>query len=147
MKRKLIGHVGVDSGQLLLCDPCYIDSEWEKENFADIRIYKNKVTQDTLTYCKDFPHYDSITKYGKSMNELIATGEWEEQERPSARHEFSYNACAHATLSKEGHGQLNYNTGNSGIGVAFRTAMGDGMYPVYAIYDMHNVLIKVEVHF
>ncbi len=35
--KELIGHVGVDSGQLLLCDPCYIDSEWEQEDFTDIR--------------------------------------------------------------------------------------------------------------
>jgi hypothetical protein len=31
----LLGHVGVDSGQLLLCDPCYIQSEWEQEDFND----------------------------------------------------------------------------------------------------------------
>ena len=29
MTEKLIGHIGVDSGQMLLCDPCYIDSMWE----------------------------------------------------------------------------------------------------------------------
>ena len=28
--RKLVGHVGVDSGQVMICDPCYIDSHWEK---------------------------------------------------------------------------------------------------------------------
>jgi len=31
--RKLVGHVGVDSGQVMICDPCYIDSEWKKEEF------------------------------------------------------------------------------------------------------------------
>ena len=31
----LLGHVGVDSGQLLLCDPCYIDSQWKQEDFTD----------------------------------------------------------------------------------------------------------------
>jgi hypothetical protein len=25
-----IGYVGVDSGVLMVCDPCYIESEWEK---------------------------------------------------------------------------------------------------------------------
>ena len=25
-----IGSVGVDSGQLMVCDPCYIDSHWTK---------------------------------------------------------------------------------------------------------------------
>jgi len=26
-----IGNVGVDSGQLLVCDPCYFEHEWRKE--------------------------------------------------------------------------------------------------------------------
>lgn len=30
-KRIKIGVVAVDSGQLMICDPCYIDSEWSKE--------------------------------------------------------------------------------------------------------------------
>ena len=34
-----IGVVGVDSGQLLVCDPCYIDSDWETE---DLDIGKSK---------------------------------------------------------------------------------------------------------
>ena len=32
MKKIKIGEVGVDSGQLIVCDPCYIDSEWKKED-------------------------------------------------------------------------------------------------------------------
>lgn len=31
--KELIGQVAVDSGQLMVCDPCYIDSQWEKEEF------------------------------------------------------------------------------------------------------------------
>lgn len=34
-KRKL-GIVGVDSGQLMICDPCYIDSEWKHEKTIDL---------------------------------------------------------------------------------------------------------------
>lgn len=29
-----IGVVGVDSGQIVICDPCYIDSEWEQEEYT-----------------------------------------------------------------------------------------------------------------
>jgi len=32
---KEIGIVGVDSGQILICDPCYIDSEWKKTKNDD----------------------------------------------------------------------------------------------------------------
>jgi hypothetical protein len=149
MHEELIGHVGVDSGQLLLCDPCYIDSEWEKEEFADIRVYEHKVTKDRLIFGKDFPHYQQpIDRYdGKNMNELNETGEWVEIDRPDPVHNFSYNACAQATLSSLGHGQLNYKIGHPGVGVAFRTAFGDGVYPVYAKIDDDGNIKSVEVVF
>lgn len=147
MKKKLIGYVGVDSGQLLLCDPCYIDSQWEKEDFEDVRIYKHKITGDTLQYMQDFGHYEEvIPKYRMTMNQLNTTGEWEEFTIHTAANPFSYNACSQATLSKEGYGQLNYKLGHPGAGVAFGTGVGDGMFPVYAIYNKDE-LIKVEVCF
>jgi hypothetical protein len=34
LRKELIGHVGVDSGQLMIVDPCYVDSHWVKEEFA-----------------------------------------------------------------------------------------------------------------
>lgn len=150
MKSQLIGHVGVDSGQLLLCDPCYIDSEWEKEDFEDIRIYEHNVTNEQLQYRVDFINYQqAIQKYGgKSMNELLETGEW--RERPGEnlpKHPFSYNACAKATLSEDGHGQLRYKHGHIGVGVAFSTAFGDGLYPVVAHYMPDGTLKSVEVVF
>lgn len=30
-----IGYCGVDSGQLMVCDPCYINSEWAKSEFGE----------------------------------------------------------------------------------------------------------------
>lgn len=148
MGSKLIGHVGVDSGQLLLCDPCYIDSEWEKEDFEDLRIYQNKNSKEILQYRKDFPNFGTvIPEYGKTMNELIETGEWEEIKTHPVVNPFSYNACAKATLSEDGHGQLNYKHGHSGVGVAFSTAFGDGYYPVMAHYTTDGTLRSVEVVF
>ena len=150
MEIKLIGHVGVDSGQLLLCDPCYIDSQWVEEDFEDFRAYQHKDTKNQLTYRIDFRNYaESIETYGgNNMNELIATGEWEEvPDTKGAVNPFSYNACAKATLSEEGHGELKFNLGHTGAGVAFRTAFGDGMYPVIANYMDDGSLRSVEVIF
>ena len=31
-KKVKLGVVGVDSGQLVICDPCYIDGQWDKED-------------------------------------------------------------------------------------------------------------------
>lgn len=147
MKRKLIGHVGVDSGQLLLCDPCYIDSEWKKEPFHDVRIYEHKTTKNRLRYGRDFANYEQvIPEYGKSMNQLNETGEWELLAIPNAENNFSYNACCSLTLSEQGYGQLNYSLGHDGIGVAFATGVGDGFFPVWAVYE-GDELIKVEVEF
>ena len=150
MSIELIGHVGVDSGQLLLCDPCYIDSQWVEEDFEDFRSYQHKDTGNELTYRIDFRNYaEAIDAYGgKNMNELIATGEWEEiPDTKGAVNPFSYNACAKATLSGDGHGQLNFNLGYPGAGVAFSTAFGDGMYPVFAHYMPDGTLKSVEVVF
>ena len=150
MGTKLIGHVGVDSGQLLLCDPCYIDSQWVKEDFEDFRAYQHKDTKNKLTYRIDFRNYaEPIKAYGgKNMNELIETGEWEEiPDIKGAVNPFSYNACAKATLSENGHGELKFNHGHAGAGVAFSTAFGDGMYPVIAHYMDDGTLRSVEVVF
>lgn len=150
MSIELIGHVGVDSGQLLLCDPCYIDSEWRKEDFEDFRTYQHKDTGDKLTYRIDFGNYQQpIDTYdGKNMNDLIATGEWEEiPDTQKPKNPFSYNACAKATLSNKGHGELRFNFGHTGAGVAFSTAFGDGMYPVFANYMPDGTLKSVEVVF
>jgi hypothetical protein len=142
----LIGHVAVDSGQLMICDPGYIDSQWENEDFEDIRVYKNKHTSRTLTYGKDFIKYDDeLPEYGKSMNDLIKEHDWEVTESPKAKSGFSYNACAKATLSKDGHGELSFKMGHTGAGLAFGTAYGDGFYPVYAHYDEEGVILSVTV--
>jgi hypothetical protein len=52
MKDKiLVGHCGVDSGQLVITDPCYIDSEWIKK---DVKLDKGghfkKVKEGEFSY-------------------------------------------------------------------------------------------------
>jgi hypothetical protein len=148
-EQKLIGYVGVDSGQILLCDPCYIDGEWVKEDFEDLRRYQHKTTGYIIQYLKDFINYQEPMEEfgGKCMNELIDTGEWEELPYGPPKHPFSYNACCKKTLSEDGHGQLNYALGHPGVGVAFSTAFGDGTYPVIAHYMEDGSLRSVEVIF
>jgi hypothetical protein len=143
-----LGSVGVDSGQLMICDPCYIDSEWEKEDFKDLRVYKNEETGKILTFRKDFKSYeDVIPEYGKTMNELLyKEGGWKQVDNPKPEHGFSYNACANATLSAKGHGELTFKMGHTGAGLAFSTAYGDGVYDVYGHYDEDGVIKAVTVY-
>jgi hypothetical protein len=82
-----IGVVAVDSGQLVICDPTYIDSEWK----------------------------------GSSKK-------WQPDKHNK---EFSYQGCSHATI-KGNYGQLNFDKGHAGAGVAFTTGLGDGLYDVFA---------------
>ena len=147
MKKTIqIGEVAVDSGQLMICDPCYIDSEWVKEDFEDIRTYVHKDLGKRLTYPLDFSSYEEIIpEYEMTMNQLIETDKWECQINKTAKNGFSYNACALATLSEKGHGELNFKLGHSGAGIAFSTAFGDGLYPVFATYDEDGVILSIQI--
>ena len=102
-----IGEVAVDSGQLMVTDPCYVDADWRREPFSVAG--KVESTEDTLF-------------------------------------NYSYDGACRATLNGEGHGQLAFELGHAGAGVAFSTAWGDGMYPVYAEkHDGRIVRVYVNV--
>ena len=134
--KKEIGVVGVDSGQIVICDPCYIDSEWEKEDFNMPRRYKHIKSGRTLEEHRDFHGFDKpIIPYDKNMNEMIFDKEVQELPYGKPLYEFSYNACCTKTLSNENDGQLNYRMGHSGVAVVSNTGRGDGLYPVIADID------------
>lgn len=151
-RRVLIGYVGVDSGQLLITDPCYIGSLWKNKDFQDIRIYTDKETGKTYQYKKDFEKFQDKIIDGKTVNELIEEGRLIKKERkPSG--EYSYDGACQATIeSKDGGGQLHYPMGHVGAGVAVGGFGGDGQYPVYATLiddgdKWGEYVSKVEVKF
>lgn len=49
-KKIKLGVVGVDSGQLVITDPCYIDSEWKHEEFDDEKEAKENFSYNAC--CK-----------------------------------------------------------------------------------------------
>lgn len=127
-----LGMVGVDSGQLMITDPCYVDSEWQFEQFDDIRVYNDSVTGQSWQFGKDFQLFsDVIPSLGETVNQLIASGRFVAQanEVPT-NFKYSYNGACQATLST-GHGELAYQKGHNGAAVVFGTAFGDGYYPIY----------------
>jgi hypothetical protein len=136
-KRKdevLIGYVGVDSGQLIICDPCYIDDQWQREEFE----MKDKVIhpdgkEESIERCSKrwFELIDDINNGKIKIDEV----------NEPAKHNFSYNAVAKKTLTTGGYGQLNFDAGHPGVAVAFSSGIGDGYYPVYAkIVDLGDPL-------
>lgn len=126
-----IGEVGVDSGNLIVCDPCYIDSQWKKEEFEDIRDYQDIKTKKIYRYQRDFPDFaHRLDRYaGKNPNELIAEGRWKKVPEKEVKG-FSYNAACHK--GDKLYKQLNYELGHAGVGVAFNSGLGDGSYKVMA---------------
>jgi hypothetical protein len=46
MERKLIGHVGVDSGTLMIADPCYVTGDrWTKDDYDKYVVCMDEYTQ------------------------------------------------------------------------------------------------------
>lgn len=149
-QRVHLGSVSVDSGQLMITDPCYIDSTWTREPFQDVRHYRDTTTAATLTYPHDFQRYDQdLPAYSATVNDLLATGRLEPvpQETPTGGYTYSYNGACQATLTPQAHGQLTHRTGRPGAGVAFSSGWGDGTYPVYGtIRDGRIIGVYIDMN-
>jgi len=147
-----LGEIAVDSGQLIICDPCYINSSWQQDketehsDFAH-EVYQHKEDGSYWQFCYDkapvegatrFPgsYMDVIPEYGKTPNELIVEGIFTPVNNDSIPHivsgKFSYAGACKVTNKANQGGQLNFPMGHPGVAVAFRTGFGDGVYPVYA---------------
>lgn len=145
-KRVKVGVVGVDSGQVIICDPCYIDSQWDKaDDFKDTRRYKDKKGK-VYEYGKDFKHFEVVLFNDKTVNELVESKELIEIPN-EVSHKFSYGGACSQTLGKNGFGQLNYELGHAGAGVVSRTAFGDGTYPVYAEVEKDGTVNSLTIEF
>lgn len=153
-----IGYVGVDSGQLLLCDPGYIDSQWrqgrEGESLDLGPVYRD-VETGQLWACRLhrsgeggvslFGRFDDNIN-GSTPNEHIKSGRWVAQPHGSISTEFSYKGCCHQTSKTEhGAGSLVFELGHEGAGVAFRSGYGDGCYEVYALINEEGLIIATTV--
>ena len=126
-----IGEVGVDSGQLMVCDPCYIDSQWKNEKYPGHPPMRNTKTGKIVeSPANSGGRYDTEYEDGMTYNEAIEKGILETLPHPESK-KFSYHGCCTSSMRHMG-GQLNYNLGHAGAGVAFSSGLGDGVYDVMA---------------
>lgn len=78
MSGELIGHCGVDSGQILLTDPCYIESHWDgTEGGRFETVTYSEVCEVTLDEkrggeCPTFPGVAVSTMWGDGVYPVYA---------------------------------------------------------------------------
>ena len=148
MSKKLLGHVGVDSGQLMVTDPCYINM-FKINEFNPQSKYYDKVKDKTVIYPDDFQNYedDIIDGYNKNMNTLIKDKLFIQVKDEIIDSSYSFvGACHQSSKTENQGGEL-----GNGLGLSFATGFGDGSYPVYAYYEDVNGwgkrVSKIEIEF
>jgi hypothetical protein len=160
VKKVLIGRVGVDSGQLIIVDPCYLEKWVADEPYGHL-IQKDTVTgkhhhfagwtttnEDKLHDIKDlkskpFENYNAIIRDGKTANELKAAGELVEVKPSRLTNQFGYDAaCRKSHDMKEDNPD-----GTVHLGVVTPSGWGDGCYPVYAEFDKNGRIKNITIKF
>jgi len=162
-----VGVVGVNSGQVMICDPCYIDSEWQDTGgrpYIETPMYRDKKTGKTYAYEgfgidrkavdvlymsweQPLPDYGGKTPNQCRDEKLWEhAGNWVSPKAPP-KGQFSYGGVSRVTLNEPGHGQLIYKVGHPGVGVASRTQAGDGCYPVFAEMDGNGSVARLIIDF
>ena len=149
MLKTLIGKVGVDSGQLMVTDPCYLN-RFENNDYKPTRKYvcvtdKKKI----IEWPRDFYNYedDIIDGYNKNMNTLIKDKLFIQVKDEIIDSSYSFvGACHQSSKTENQGGEL-----GNGLGLSFATGFGDGSYPVYAHYEDVNGwgrrIKKIEIEF
>lgn len=171
LKKVLIGQVGVDSGQLMLIDPCYIDGEWVvdkndpltfDQHYEDdegnclvagchpcSKVYINNLRQ-TKKSVVIFENYGTpIIEYdGKDANFLIYDEKRFKKiaQKPKNMH-LSYSSACSLTKKEGGEmaNQIYYGLGHPGLAVVFSSGYGDGCYDVYGYFNKEGRIAKIEV--
>jgi len=163
-EKVLLGYACVDSGQLIITDPCYLKDFKTHLSDEDLGydIYRHVKTGKLWSYVvanrrdglliNEFPCYSTvIEEYGKTPNELIESGEFILTDIDPTPHisegEYSYRGTCKLTSNKNQGGQLKFNAKHAGAGVAFKSGYGDGEYPVYAEYNEEGVITRVIIEF
>ncbi|MDF4223559.1 hypothetical protein PXC01_18325 [Maribacter sp. M208] len=146
MEVEKAGYVNVASGQLLITDPIFIDEDWQKEKFEDLRIYKDIETQHIYQYQKDFNNYENIiTGFDKTVNQLVESKRFVPVKIERDLN-YSFAGSCYATMNENGYGELQYSKGGDCAGVSLNTAFGDGIFPVYIEkYDGRNIRAYINL--
>jgi len=121
MTWKKVGECGVDSGQIIIIDPCYI------KDYPEFHDDKGWERYCEMLYPKD--------KNGNGVDNGFDGILQVESDIPKQ-------------LNKpDGYEQLGWMKGNYGEGVISGTANGDGTYPVYADMESDGTILALRIDF
>lgn len=136
-----IGEVDVESGQVLLIDPCYIKDHWKNAPFPDNRGYRHIETGQELRLGTDFTsHEERVLGLGKSVNELYREGALELiHDQPGD--ELNYQNCCLTTRQPQRGGNV------GSLATAINVSAGDGLYSVFVERDEQGGVLRVLLDF
>jgi hypothetical protein len=120
--KKLVGHIGVDSGSIMVIDPCYFNSpeRWNLEHLEKLEGFAKE--HEAKGEIRMADNTRRFAKEKREMHNIVA--DWD-----------SY--CTESTHTAREYAG----------GVITPTRNGDGQFPVYAHYDKDNKIKKLEVVF
>jgi hypothetical protein len=162
--KKKIGEVGVDSGQLMIMDPCYVKGQWrDDDEIIGVRFW-GKDEERVREILQEEPYNRTCKDLGDVwMVEASSSKQADDIEMEIMKIMMekcwlvihcpwthnTYDTCCELTGSDDRGGQLNYKLGHAGLGVAFSSGFGDGRYDVVATYrdfgEMGVRIAKVEI--
>ena len=117
-----VGKCGVDSGQLIIIDPCYI---------SDYPEFHNDKGWDR--YCKMLsPESNDGKPVDNGFDQIL---------------QVESGIPKQLNKNPDGYEQLGWMKGNWGEGVISSTGMGDGTYPVYADIDHDGRIMALKIDF
>jgi hypothetical protein len=136
-----IGEVDVESGQVLLIDPCYIKGHWKNAPFQDNRGYRHIESGQELRIGVDFTsHEEQVLGLGKSVNDLYREGALELiHDQPGD--ELNYQNCCLTTRQPERGGNV------GSLATAISVSAGDGLYSVFVERDENGNVLRVLLDF
>lgn len=140
MERKLIGRVGVDSGQLMIMDPCYLKSDWRMTGETIGLQFWGGGQEEMAEKLKELgfnpiAHNDVYRIFEQDLEKLVMIQDqvYSLMNDVSSKvvcmqlTNSSYQEVCDITASEKQAGAI-------GLGVAFSSGFGDGLYDVYATY-------------
>ncbi|MBM3201308.1 MAG: DUF4241 domain-containing protein [Chlamydiae bacterium] len=145
MEKKLIGNVSVDSGQIIIVDPAYLDRYVVNDFNYETGVKKGN-KRYSLWQKIDGTHINWATPIkkegGKTMNDLAEEG-WEVFEEYPDKGSFSYSGVSSVT-SSQNFGEIT--AAGLATAIVSTSGYGDGNYPVTATIEDGRV-VKLEIDF